>query len=163
MVSPAGRQALGFEEAVQAYADTVTRLCCLHLKDLSEIEDVWQNVFLALFQRPDVLRRGCEAVKAWLIRVTLNKCADNNRRYKLHAPMPEELEAQLYMDSYPFELVDLLRNLPDKYAEPLYLYYFEGCSVKETARILKRTVSAVKTQLRRGREMLKGEMELEEF
>ena len=46
-------------------------------------------------------------------------------------------------------------DLPRKYRVPLYLYYYEGYSVGETAQLLGRNVSTVQTWLARGREQLK--------
>ena len=50
---------------------------------------------------------------------------------------------------------DMVMALEEKYKTPFLLYYFEGFDIKETASILKLTVSAVKMRLKRGREMLK--------
>lgn len=46
-------------------------------------------------------------------------------------------------------------NLPEKYRIVIHLFYYEGYSTKEIAEILKKSDSAVRTQLCRGREMLK--------
>ena len=55
--------------AIDRYADTVRRLCMLHLKNYADTEDIFQTVFLKYAStRP--FRDG-EHEKAWLIRVTL--------------------------------------------------------------------------------------------
>ena len=64
------------------------------------------------------------------------------------AIVPEEMEA-----------LNAVMALPDQYRVPIHLYYYEGYSVAETAEILKLGQSAVKVRLKRGRELLKIELE----
>ena len=156
---------LTFDDAVDNYADLVTQIAMLHLNNVSDTEDCWQEVFLALFQHPEVLDRGRDAVRYWLVRVTINRCYDMNRyaRYREHLMLEDaDLMGVAHRDSYPAEVLDLLRAIPEKYRAPIFLYYCRGYSVKEVARILSRRENTVKTQLRRGKELLKGELELEE-
>lgn len=51
--------------------------------------------------------------------------------------------------------------LPPKYRAVIYLYYYEGYSSKEIARLLGRNPATVATQLRRGRTQLKDLLESE--
>ena len=48
--------------------------------------------------------------------------------------------------------------LPGKYRVPLYLYYYEGCSVREIAQVMGLRESTVQTRLARGRETLKRQL-----
>ena len=48
--------------------------------------------------------------------------------------------------------------LPEKYRVPLYLYYYEGLSVAETAAAMKANVSTVQTWLLRARARLRKEL-----
>lgn len=59
------------------------------------------------------------------------------------------------------ELLAAVLGLPVKYRLPLYLYYYEGYSVKEIGQLLNRRESTVQTQLARGREKLKTVLEEE--
>ena len=58
-----------------------------------------------------------------------------------------------------FGVADAVVRLPEKYKAPIHLHYYEGYSVAEVARILKLGESAVKMRLKRGRELLKLELE----
>ena len=51
--------------------------------------------------------------------------------------------------------------LPEKYRLPVHLFYYEGCSIAETAAILGRRESTVRTQLTRARAMLRERLEAE--
>ena len=66
----------------------------------------------------------------------------------LPAAPPEEREA-----------LEAVMALPEHYRLPIHLHYYEGYSVAEIAEILKLGQSAVKMRLKRGREMLKIELE----
>ena len=52
-------------------------------------------------------------------------------------------------------------KLDEKYRMPVVLYYLEGYKIREIARILDRSENTVKSQLARGRQMLKSELEKE--
>ena len=54
-----------------------------------------------------------------------------------------------------FAAVDLL---PPKYRAVIYLYYYEGYSVREIGQITKRSETAVQTQLYRARKLLKQQL-----
>lgn len=53
---------------------------------------------------------------------------------------------------------EILR-LPTKYKAVIHLYYFEDYSIKQISEILKITESAIKMRLKRGRDILKIELE----
>lgn len=57
------------------------------------------------------------------------------------------------------ETLNAVLRLPEQYKLPIHLHYYEGYSVAEIAKILKLGQSAVKMRLKRGRELLKLELE----
>lgn len=61
--------------AIEQYADTVRRLCMIHLKNYHDTEDIFQSVFLK-YVLSSVIFESEEHEKAWLIRVTINACRD---------------------------------------------------------------------------------------
>jgi RNA polymerase sigma-70 factor (ECF subfamily) len=60
-----------------------------------------------------------------------------------------------YIEKFDWSLLYAVRTLPYKYSEVIYLYHYEGYSIKELVEILKRNENTIKSQLKRGREMLK--------
>jgi RNA polymerase sigma-70 factor (ECF subfamily) len=58
-------------------------------------------------------------------------------------------------------IMEEILKLPAKYKDVIYLYYFEEYTVKEMSEIFKITESAVKMRLKRGREILKIQLEEE--
>lgn len=143
--------------AVDKYADTVYRICMLHLKNASDTEDIFQEVFLKYAMSKEEFSNE-EHEKAWLIRVTMNQCRDllksffRNKMVSLDrfTDFSDSTE-----ESHP-EVLEAVLQLPDRYKEPLYLCYFEGYSAAETAVILHRNVNTVYSLLKRGREKLRG-------
>ena len=69
-------------------------------------------------------------------------------------------------DETDVETITVLLELPIKYRQVLYLHYYEGYSTEEIANLLHIKPATVRTQLKRGRELLKtkliGDMKHEE-
>ena len=74
MAVPA-RTADTFEYALNTYSDMLLRIAYRNVKVLADAEDITQEVFIKLIQR-DKGFESPEHEKAWLIRVTVNKCRD---------------------------------------------------------------------------------------
>lgn len=145
------------EEAYDACGPAVYRLAMVYLGRHADAEDVTQEVFVRLFCRAPAFADG-DHEKRWLLRVTANLCRDQLRGFwrkrvveledTLSAAPPEEQDA-----------LAAVMALPEQYKLPIHLHYYEGYSVAEIAEILKLGQSAVKMRLKRGREMLKLELE----
>ena len=71
--------------AMEAHGDTVYRLALCRTQNAADAEDVYQDVFLSLLSQEDRDWDG-EHLKAWLIRATLNRCADLHR-FRLRRPV----------------------------------------------------------------------------
>ena len=146
------------EAVVRKYSDMVYRIALLNMKNKSDAEDIFQEVFLRLVQHLHKLKTE-EHRKAWLIRVTINCCKKQFgsawRRNVL--PLADEAipETAVY-DEMPQEEVYLaVKQLPGIYKQVIHLFYFEDMSIKMIATTLKAKESTVKSQLSRGRQMLK--------
>lgn len=145
-----------FTSLVEKYADTVTKICFLQLQNRADAEDAWQNVFCKLYKTPKMWNKPDEELRKWLVTVTLNECRDAKRRlfHRNHADIDElQIACEQELD---FNLINEVRKLPAKYAQPIVLFYFEGYSVSEISRILSEKENTVKSRLKRGRELLKG-------
>ena len=57
--------------AIELYADTVRRICMVHLKNQADSEDIFQTVFLKYLLRDQPFENE-QHEKAWMIRVTIN-------------------------------------------------------------------------------------------
>ena len=64
--------------AMRLHGDTVYRLALCRMQNTADAEDVYQDVFLKLLGQESG-NWDPEHLKAWLIRATLNRCADIHR------------------------------------------------------------------------------------
>lgn len=154
---------LNVDEAVKEYADMVYRLSVLNTSNVQDAEDVFQEVFLKLLKYKDTIISE-EHLKAWLIRVTLNQCKGKslltwNKRTVLVGKITEK-PGKIYDEDYS-GVYEAVKNLPQKYRQVIYLYYYEELKISEIAKLLNKNEATVKTQLSRGKkllnETLKGE------
>lgn len=143
--------------AMERQGSTVYRLALCRLQSREDAEDVYQDVFLHL------LSQGGrdwdeEHLKAWLIRATLNRCADLHR-FRLRRPVLalEELPELAAADrtAEASELWEAVARLPEKLRTAVHLYYAEGCRAEEIARLTGVPAATVRTRLRRARIKLK--------
>ena len=147
------------EQTINKYSDTLYKICFLILKDENDIKDVLQETFIKYMTKaPDF--KSEEHKKAWLIKVSQNKCREFLRFHKRHAAVPlDEVEKSISvtdgMDTYTTSILSLIWNLKYKLKSVVILYYIEGYSVKEVAQILGISESAVKKRLERARKELK--------
>ena len=150
--------------AIELYADTVRRICMLHLKSDSDTEDIFQTVFLKYVLYSGVFENE-EHEKAWLIRVTLNACKDFMKSFFRSRTVPldeiEELTADVPEDHS--DVLEAVLSLPVKYKTVVYLYFYEQYSAVEISKLLEKNVNTVYTLLARAKTMLKERLGGEEF
>ena len=96
-----------------------------------------------------------DRAKAWLIRVAVNrsKSVFLSSWYKKTVPLEENLPVE--MSEGESEVYSAVLKLPQKYRAVIHLFYYEDLSVAEIADSLKIQPSTVRSQLTRGRAMLK--------
>ncbi|MCL2462540.1 MAG: RNA polymerase sigma factor, partial [Defluviitaleaceae bacterium] len=146
------------ETVIDLYKDALYRIAYTYCRNASDAEDVVQEVFVRYIRRKsDFVNEDHR--KAWLITVTVNisKNIVRSAWRRKTVPMPENAAGT------EAETGKTVRNavmaLPEKYRVAVALYYFEDYPVKEIAKILRRTETAVQTQLQRARAMLKKILE----
>ena len=145
---------LSFEQTVHKYSQTVVSVCIMRLKNYSDAEDCFQNVFFKLFSNPPDFKDE-KHLKAWLIRVAINECKNLLRNNKRLISLDEARNVSVNFEEDKHDISWALMRLPQKYSDVLYLYYGEQYNVNEIAGILEIGESAVKARLKRGREKLK--------
>lgn len=147
------------EQTIDEYSDMLYKICFLILKNENDVKDVLQETFIKYMTKsPDF--KSEDHKKAWLIKVSQNKCKEFLRFHKRHAAVPlDEVEKSISvtdgMDTYTTSILSLIWNLKYKLKSVVILYYIEGYSVKEVAQILGISESAVKKRLERARKELK--------
>lgn len=142
------------EELVEQYENTLFRAALAILGDVQEAEDAVQDTFLRyLEKRPELRDRDHE--KAWLLKVTANRCKSLLRTRKRHPavelldiyPVPEEEGSR--------ELMEAILTLPANQRSAVHLHYYEGYTSEEIGAILGQRPGTVRSHLSRAREALR--------
>ncbi len=148
------------EMAVNKYSLIIAKTAFAYLKNTVIAEDITQDVFLTLLLKHPKFENE-DHLKAWLIRVAVNKSKNHLKSgwFKNNNKIPEELS---YEQPGQSNLLSAVLTLDIKYRLPIHLYYYEGYSIKEIAKILQQKPATITTRLARGRNRLKkliGEMD----
>ncbi len=146
------------EQVIETYSNTLYKICFVILKNQQDTEDVLQETFYTYMTKSPEFH-SAEHEKAWLIKVSQNKCKEFLRFHKKHAGIPlDEVEESLVitkgMNVEDREKLRLIWNLSYNLKSVVILYYIEGYSIRETAKILRISEVAVKKRLQRARETL---------
>ncbi len=147
-----------FKQAYEVYGDMLYKQAMVYLKNPSDCEDVLQDVFIKLLYKAPPFK-DAEHEKRWLLRITINRCKDALRSYGRRKTVPLDAILEQGVPQDDRALLAMVMALPTKYKAVVHLYYYEGYSTSEIAKILGITPSAVKMRLSRGRAQLKLEME----
>lgn len=149
-----------FEQFYERYKNILYRIAFTYLKNNADVEDILQEAFMKrLYHAPKF--ESEEHEKQWMIRITVNLCKNKvksfwKRNVGSIEDMLDSLEVQQWeLNFAEKEVLREVMGLPEKQRIVIYLHYFEGYSCKEIANILKKTESAAKMRLKKGREQLK--------
>ena len=140
-----------------AYAQDVFRLALSYLYHSQDAEDVCHSVFLTLVEKDVALFPGSE--KAWLLKCTTNACKDLLKSF-WKQNRDDLNENMVFLDARDRELWAVVGTLPPKYRAVVHLYYYEGYSQEEIAKILGITRTAVQTRMQRARQALEKELKI---
>ena len=140
---------------IDLYADTVRRICMLHLKNSADTEDIFQEVFLK-YALSSVIFESAEHEKAWIIRVAVNSCKDLLKSFfRSRTVSMEDIVSLPAVQTEEYNnVLETVLGLPQKYKDVVYLHYYEGYSAVEIGKILGKNVNTVYTLLARARKML---------
>ena len=144
--------------AMDAWGDTVYRVALAQTGSPSDADDVYQDVFMRLLEHTAAFESD-EHLKAWLLRVTINRCRDLaksnwNRHTVAFDPVRDDI-AELVRDPRDADVWDAVGQLPDNLRSSVHLHYVEGYTTDEIARMLHSQPATVRTWLSRARARVK--------
>ena len=151
------------EALYDRHVNMVYQICLMLLKNVPDAEDATQTVFRKVMEWRKPFRDP-EHEKAWLIVTARNECKNQLKHWWRTKRAGEEILQNLTWEQpSDGELWDLILTLPEKYRMVLYLHYYQGYTALETAEILGKNPSTIRTWLVQARWKLKEILEVEEY
>lgn len=143
----------------EKYFNMIYKLALTQTKNVHYAEDVCQDVFVK-FMATDKDFETEEHAKAWLIRVTINaaKSLFTSSWFKRNVPLEDNADNLVFETPEESDVFYAVRELGDKYRTVIHLFYYEDMSISEIAAALGEKENTIKSQLKRGREMLKEKL-----
>ena len=161
------------EAIIDEYSDRILHLTYTYVKNKSTAEDLTQEIFMKCYERFHQFN-GQSSLKTWVYRIASNHCKDYLRSWhyrkvsfneKLLAYIPskaKQVEDQIVAMSEEESLIQAIMDLPTKYREVIFLFYYEELSITEISNVTGVNRNTIKTRLQRARELVKEQMIEEE-
>ncbi len=145
------------------HVDMVYQICLMLMKNVPDAKDASQTVFRKAMEY-DKPFRDPEHEKAWLIVTARNECLNQLKHWwRTRRAGEETLQTLTWEQPEDGALWDIILTLPEKHRLVLYLHYYQGYTARETAELLGKNPSTVRTWLVQAREKLKELLEVEEY
>lgn len=143
---------LPVEVLIEKYKNNIYAVAFNICKNKYDAEDVVQDTFIQYLSHKKDFQSE-EHIRAWIIRVAINKAKNKNNLFfrRNSLPLEDYMETLTFESDESHELFEAVMKLPEKYRIVIHLFYYEDYSVQEIADILKITQTNVKVRLSRGR------------
>lgn len=148
-----------FVKTIGEYKGTIYTVCYMFSKNSGEIDDLYQEVLINLWQGWEKFR-GESKISTWIYRVSLNTCLQIDRR-KRRRPVSVPLSVNMNLfedtDEDTRQIARLYRriNRLGRFDRAIILLWLEGLSYEEIGEIVGIGVANVSVRLVRIREQLK--------
>lgn len=165
-----------FDFIIEDLGDKVYYLAYKITRSHAEAEDIFQEVFLIVYNKIYTLR-NLKALPSWLYKITINianlKIRNKKREQKLFRLVEYNNSEQGVLKGVDFTnngMNSLLRkeaqtvikkainDLPEQYQNVVVLSDLENLSLAKTSELLNISISATKSRLHRARQKLKGKL-----
>jgi RNA polymerase sigma-70 factor (ECF subfamily) len=166
-----------FDTIVRKYETKVFNLAMSLTRNREDAEEVLQDVFVTIYKKMASFQ-GKSAFSSWLYRITVNAAFMRIRKNRQEKSIPvEEITPAMEVESSEHDkphfpssesitlneelkstLHRAIARLPDEYRNVFILRDVDGLTNKETGRILKLSIPAVKSRLHRARGMLRKKL-----
>jgi RNA polymerase sigma-70 factor (ECF subfamily) len=145
-----------FRGLIERNGDSVYKIAFSYLRNKEDADDAFQEVFLKyMTDRREFADETHE--RAWFIRVTINVCHMHHRSFWFRKRAAfDAFDDKGKEDEYTFELLHSVMKLSSKLRVTVYLFYYEGYSVREISDILGVNENTVRSRLMQARKKLKG-------
>ena len=156
-----------FAELYRDHHRRVYSICLRMTQNVWEAEDLTQEVFIQVFRALGSFR-GESTFATWLHRLTVNHVLMHFRKRKVRPDLTSgngELPVQVVAGTHDPKrmrvvdrilLSEIIAKLPSGYREAIIMHDIEGLQHSEIAEMRGRSVGTSKSQLHKGRAMLRA-------
>ena len=163
----------GLTEIIRLYRNGLIYYLFSIVGDIQAAEELCEDVFVLLGTKKP-RDNGTGSFKTWLYTIGRNRAINYLKKHKQNTVISmEELaefsdeqycpERSVLIEEQMISLHDAMNRLKPEYRQILWLYYFEGFSLKEAASILKKSVRSTEVCISRARQSLRSQLEMEDF
>ncbi len=158
------------DEIMNKYGQEVLQLVYSYVNNKEVAEDLTQDIFVKCYKSLHTYK-GNSNLKTWLWRIAINHCKDYlkswyNKKvivteddFTYMESQKESVEQIVIQSAEDSRLASAVMNLPIKYREVIYLFYYEELSIKEIAIVIDVKENTIKTRLKKAKELLKKGLE----
>ena len=145
-----------------SYSEDLKRFILGKVKNTAIADDILQDTFIKIHTKLHTLK-DITKLKSWCFTVARNSILDHwksaNKTYEI-ANFERETDISENLHTEQDCLKGILKNLPKKYRDPLFLSDIKGLKQQEVADQLNQSLSTTKSQIQRARKLIaKGFMD----
>lgn len=158
------------DEIMNKYGQEILQLVYSYVNNKEVAEDLTQDIFVKCYKSLHTYK-GKSNVKTWLWRIAINHCKDYIKSWYNKKVIvtedestyigiqKESVEQTVIQNAEDRRLASAVMNLPIKYREVIYLFYYEELPIKDIAMVIEVKENTIKTRLKRAKELLKKGLE----
>ena len=147
-----------FSRIVREHKSTIYTVCYMFSKDKQEVDDLFQEVLVKLWQGYDSFQ-GKSDLRTWIYRVSLNTCISIDRKKKRRKTQPLlegiDLFDKIDADNRQTDMLHERIGRLQPFDRAIVLLWLENMSYEEIAQIVGISVKNVSVKLYRIKEQLK--------
>ncbi len=153
-----------FDAGVVEFVTKLRAFIRSRVPDEATADDLTQETLLKVYRSRATLRDG-DRLEAWLYRIARHTLIDYYRTRRPNEDLPTNLKGESeddvsrMRDAILISTIRFMEELPEPYRVPLQLSELEGMPLAKIALRLDLTLTAVKSRVRRGRQMLKKKLQ----
>jgi RNA polymerase sigma-70 factor (ECF subfamily) len=154
------------EQLYRLYSGKLFSVCLKYSRNYAEAEDNLQDGFLIIFDKITQFKFA-GSFEGWIKRIMVNNVLQQYRKTGflelIHENIKEEESVDVEFDDDNISmdyLLQIIQELPDRYRLVFNLYVMDDYSHKEIAEMMGITTGTSKSNLARGRMILKEKIEI---
>ena len=158
------------DELMRTYGQEIQQLVYAYVHNETIAEDLTQEIFVKCYKSLSSFK-GKSSIKTWLWRIAINHSKDYLKSWYIRSVKVADdfsyivnessgsIENAIIQQDEDAQLAYAVMQLPIKYREVIYLFYYEECSIKEIAAVLEVNQNTIKSRMRKGKSVLKEILE----